>query len=316
MSSGAPVDEEEEEEEAADAKDEGANQEAIDAREALKSMRPLIGMGFVPTDDESNPGLRITGCTSNQPAARAGLQQEDVIKQVNGQDTHNQSQFFAAIRGVCAGDEMPVEVERDGERKNMTIVVGASEYPMEEVLKLRAIANGEDDKKVAGGVAAAPAPAPQEVGQSSGAPQEEDEEEEAEEEQAEAATGKDRILQARENVANMQPEIGMTFVPSRRFKGLMITNTKAGSPAEAAGIQKDDILHVVGDVTVTTKKDFFKGIKGAKPGDTIPVRLDRGAEAKDVDLILGARGYTVEQVLKEREVAAMDCEEPEQQQKE
>jgi predicted metalloprotease with PDZ domain len=69
-----------------------------------------------------------------------------------------------------------------------------------------------------------------------------------------------------------------------------IRNVYPGSPAETAGLDRDDVVLAV-DSRVVDADAFLKTITGHKPGDTIRVTVIRLGELKEILVTLGANPY-------------------------
>jgi predicted metalloprotease with PDZ domain len=61
-----------------------------------------------------------------------------------------------------------------------------------------------------------------------------------------------------------------------------------GSPAHAAGLERDDVLVMVGNTRVTRAADMEKLVQARKPGDPLPVTFDRRGARRTAALKLAA----------------------------
>jgi len=64
----------------------------------------------------------------------------------------------------------------------------------------------------------------------------------------------------------------------RQAGGVLVSGTIPGSPAEAAGIQKGDVIVALGAEPVDNLGDFSAALKKRQPGDTVEVVFRRGEE--------------------------------------
>lgn len=71
--------------------------------------------------------------------------------------------------------------------------------------------------------------------------------------------------------------------------GLKITGTRAGSPAEKAGLKADDIIIKFDRKDVANIYDFMHLLEGHKPGDEVVVVVKRGAGEVSLKAVLEAR---------------------------
>lgn len=96
-----------------------------------KVSRGWLGVTIQNVDDamakalgmENNKGALINSVLDNQPAARAGLKDGDVILSVNGREIPNTEQLLRVIAGIRPGEAASVIVWRDGERKTFSLTV-------------------------------------------------------------------------------------------------------------------------------------------------------------------------------------------------
>ncbi|MCP9891546.1 trypsin-like peptidase domain-containing protein [Cyanobium sp. Aljojuca 7D2] len=99
------------------------------ARQLVTSGRashPVIGVGLdavKPGDGTGlSQGVRVMSVQSGSPAARAGLQQGDVIVAVGGQTIANPPQLVAAVERAGVGGSLPLSVNRTGRVVQITVV--------------------------------------------------------------------------------------------------------------------------------------------------------------------------------------------------
>ena len=121
-------------------------------RRGQRVQRGYIGVALQDIDEgvaaalgiERNRGELIRSVTPGGPAARAGIQQGDVVISVAGQPvTPDQSLAYLVSRQPI-GTRVPIELIRQGQRRNVTIAI--AERPTEEELaRLNGIEQGNDD---------------------------------------------------------------------------------------------------------------------------------------------------------------------------
>lgn len=83
------------------------------------------------------------------------------------------------------------------------------------------------------------------------------------------------------------PWLGVYFV--RAAGGVTIAYVIADSPADAAGLQRGDVIKAVDGTTIDTPKDFRDQIQGKNVGDTITLSIERDDQTLDVTATLEAR---------------------------
>jgi len=122
--------------------------------------RGYIGVALQPVDEgvaaalgiDRNRGELIRSVTPGGPAARAGIQQGDVVITVAGQPVTPDQSLAYLVSRQSVGARIPVELIRQGARRNVTIAI--AERPSEEELaRLNGVQDGAnaDDNGDAGG---------------------------------------------------------------------------------------------------------------------------------------------------------------------
>ena len=111
---------------------------------------------------ERNRGELIRAVTAGGPAARAGIQQGDVVLTVNNQPVTPEQSVSYLISTLPVGGRVPVEILRGGQRRTVTVVL--AERPSEEEL---ARLNGDLPAAREGGAPEGPKEQPQSSGQRS-----------------------------------------------------------------------------------------------------------------------------------------------------
>ncbi|MBV9932342.1 MAG: Do family serine endopeptidase [Alphaproteobacteria bacterium] len=118
-----------------------------------KVSRGYIGVSLQNLDEEiaeslgipKNQGELIRAVTPNGPAARAGIQQGDVVIAVNNQPVTPDQSLAYLVSQQPVGARVPVTFVREGQRRTVTVTVG--ERPSEEELA-RQGSGGDDPNSV------------------------------------------------------------------------------------------------------------------------------------------------------------------------
>jgi serine protease Do len=122
----------------------------IDAlRRGERPMRGYLGVGLQGVDEDIAPSLGIpkdrgelvNNVVPGGAAARAGIQQGDVILRVNNQDVNPDQTVSYLIANTPVGSRVPVVIVRDG--RQQTLAVQVNQRPTEEELARQA-GGGED----------------------------------------------------------------------------------------------------------------------------------------------------------------------------
>lgn len=88
--------------------------------------RPITGALF---DRESRDGVRVKEVFPDQPAAKAGLRQGDVLKKFDGEEVSNFHALQRLIGRRRAGDQVPLAVRRGEESVEMQLELGRRLLP-------------------------------------------------------------------------------------------------------------------------------------------------------------------------------------------
>lgn len=89
------------------------------------SATPIIG---VQVDMEfPGPGARVTTVTPGGPAEAAGLQEGDVITEINGELVADATDLIVDIRSAAPGDVLTLTLERGGQTQQVAVTLGAQD---------------------------------------------------------------------------------------------------------------------------------------------------------------------------------------------
>ena len=73
-------------------------------------------------------------------------------------------------------------------------------------------------------------------------------------------------------------------------EGALVLEVLDDSPADKAGIQKDDIIQNVKDKAIKTAVGLTDTIRSFRPGTKVKVTLLRDGKEKEIEVTLGSRG--------------------------
>ena len=113
-------------------------------RKGQRPSRGYLGVGLQPLDENiaaslglpKDMGEIVRSVQPNDPAARAGIHQGDVIVRVAGQNVTPDQTVSYLIANSQVGTRVPVEVMRDGHRQSLVVV--PAQRPTEEALAKQA----------------------------------------------------------------------------------------------------------------------------------------------------------------------------------
>ena len=168
-----------------------------------------------------NQGELIRAVTPGGPAARAGIEQGDVVVAVNNQAVTPDQSLAYLVSQQPVGSKVPITVIRDGQRRTVTVTV--AERPSEEELARQGGSAEESN----------PMTAPSEQQQSTSQ------------------------RSARESlgltVQTLTPEIARQLrLNDANLKGVVVSAVNANSDAAAKGIQVGDIILSINQRATTT----------------------------------------------------------------
>ena len=206
-----------------------------------KVSRGYIGVGLQNLDEDiaeslgipKNQGELIRSVSPGGPAARAGIQQGDVVVAVNGQPVTPDQSLAYLVSQQPVGAKVPVTVVREGQRRTVTVTV--AQRPTEEELA-RQGGTGEDANPMA-----SPGEQQQSTSQRS----------------------------ARESlgltVQTLTPDIARSLrLSDVNLKGVVVTAVDPNSDAASKGIQVRDVILSINQRATTTPEQAAAAVAAAR----------------------------------------------------
>jgi serine protease Do len=212
--------------------------------------RGYLGVGIQPMSDDiasalnlpKDRGQIVSRVEPSQPAARAGIQQGDVIVKVAGQDITSDNTLSYIVARLTVGSQVPIELIRNG--KPMTVTAVLSERPPEE--QLAASDDDDDDGN--------PATPP---GQTSPA-----------------------SIRAELGVSlqTLTPALAQQLGLPASVRGVVVSGVDPSSDASTKGIQPRDVILAINQRTVANTTEAAAAIDAAKKGGlkTVLLLIQRG----------------------------------------
>ncbi|MBS1509746.1 MAG: PDZ domain-containing protein [Bacteroidetes bacterium] len=193
------------------------------------------GDDAVLAEDDNGDGAKITAVTKESAAAKAGLQEGDIITKVNDKKITGPQSLAEAITSYKPKDEVTVYYKRDGKDKSAKAVLGENAFGGAMAYSFA----GPD-----GNVRSFTMPKIPRGGMSLGT--------DGWKSDGDAFSGFDRLGSGN----------GFTYFPRQQKLGLKIQDTEDGtgvkvldtdkdSPAEKAGLKKDDVITEIGGKKIT-----------------------------------------------------------------
>jgi serine protease Do len=166
----------------------------------------------------------IAEITKDSPADKAGLQIEDVVIRLNGQEITSSRKLIAVAERLTIGESYPIVILRDGQEKELKLTVG--EFP-EKLLAEKSDAEAE--------------------GQSSGA----------------AASSGLLIEELGVEVEPMTPEIAEQLnLPQPT--GVVVTSVRRGGLGQTLGISAGTAILKIGSTKISSVDDVKVAVAEAK----------------------------------------------------
>jgi serine protease Do len=87
--------------------------------------RAFLGVFIGPTEENAaHQGAAVSRVTPDSPAARAGLQEGDVITRVDGRQVDDPQTLLNVLAQHKPGDKLKFQVQRDGKEKSLDVTLG------------------------------------------------------------------------------------------------------------------------------------------------------------------------------------------------
>lgn len=199
-----------------------------------RPQRGYLGVGLQPVDDDSiaaalglpkGGGELVRSIVPGGAAARAGIQQGDVVVRVNGQQVTPDQTVSFLVANTTVGSRIPIELIRSGKR--MTVTAMVAERPTEEALAK--ISGGGGATEGAG--TTQPAVAQKALGLS---------------------------------LATLTPELARAANLPPTAHGVVITNVDPNSDAAEEGLQRGDLVISVNGGLATTPAQVIAAVDSAR----------------------------------------------------
>ncbi len=202
-------------------------------RRGQRPQRGYLGVGLQAMDEETAPSLGlpkdrgelVNAVVPGQAAARAGLQQGDVILRVNGQEVTPDQTVSFLIANTAVGSRVPLDIIRGGRRQTLTVVVG--QRPTEEQLAAQVGGTGQG----APGVVAPPAAGLQSIGLT---------------------------------LSAVTPELARRFNIPESTRGVAITGVDPASDAAEKGLRPGFVILSVNQVAVSSPSEVATAVAAAR----------------------------------------------------
>jgi len=215
------------------------------------TLQPLTDPGVAPALGlERNRGELVLSVTPGGPAARAGIQQGDVIISVNNQPVTPEQSLSYLVSNTAVGSRVPVEIVRSGQRRTVTITL--AERPSDE-----------DLARLNGGPDAAPSPP-------GGGGKEEPQT------QSQRSTREGLGL----TVQTLTPEVARQLGLEAGARGVVVAAVDPNSDAAVKNLQPGDIIVSIDNRPTPTPEAAAAAVQAARAAGrtTVLLLVRRGAQ--------------------------------------
>jgi serine protease Do len=212
-------------------------------RRGQRPERGYLGVGLQPLDENiaeslglpKDRGEIVRSVVPGEAAARAGVQQGDVILKVNGREVTPDETVSYLIANSSVGARVPIEIIRDGRRQTLQVQVG--QRPTEEELARQAGGSADQDQALG--------------------------------EEAPVAPGTALGL----SLQPLNPEIIRALNLPAGTRGVVITSIDPGSDAAEKGIRRGDVILSINRQPVTTPAQVLAAVETARRAGRTSVLL-------------------------------------------
>ncbi|MBE0567748.1 MAG: PDZ domain-containing protein [Krumholzibacteria bacterium] len=201
-------------------------------------------------------GVLVSEVVDESPAAKAGLQDGDVIVAFAGKPLSDYSSLTAAVRAGKPGDKVDVTVLREGRKQTIQVELGEAE----DGFAWRSVTGDDGGARL-----------------------------------FERLHGDDGafklILAGRDrgwlgvHIDDLSPQLGEYF-GAKDGTGALVTEVEADSPAAKAGLKAGDVIVKLGDAEITDTADLHEALAGTKPEEQVKVEFLRKGKKQGADVTL------------------------------
>jgi len=223
-------------------------------------------------------GVVLGKVISDSPAAKAGLKENDVITEVNGQRVEGTAQFRRMIREIPAGRTVQLGIVRDGRAQSINVTLGKAEQSHR--IFTAPAAPGTYSFRI---------PDMPEVM-----------------ELPQMDLGRGMLIEARPRLGidaeDLSGDFG-NFFGAPDGEGVLVREVNSGSPAEKGGLKAGDVITAVDGARVRTTADLREKLAGKKTDDkgvNVELSLIRNKSSISVTIQLPALQHKAKRTVMHR----------------
>jgi serine protease Do len=197
-------------------------------------------------------GVLLERIVPDSPAAKAGLKDNDVITEINGQRVEGAAQFRRMIHEIPAGRSVQFTVWRDGRAQSVSVTLGKSEDHANMWFKTAPRAFSFQLPKI---------------------------------EMPEVAPMPDMDMEGFAVLAGSRPRLGIdaedlsgqfgAYFGAPDGEGILVREVNTGSPAEKAGVKSGDVITSLNGERVRSLGDLREKLAGKRDEKTVKLGVLR-----------------------------------------
>lgn len=200
--------------------------------------------------EKNEKGAKITSVTKESAAAKAGLEEGDIITKVNDASIGDSEDLFENIRKFKPEDKVTITYLRNGQEKTATVTLGKT---MEMGFKFNFGDSFNSNPNFNFDMP--------------------------------NLRGLDKLDFGGFGDFR-KPRLGMEIQDTENSKGVKVTEVSEETPAKKAGIQKDDIITEINGTTVNAVDEIKTVLKDLKEGDLVRASILRAGKAQTIEIKL------------------------------
>lgn len=222
-------------------------------------------------------GVLVRRVVGNSPAERAGMLENDVIVQYDGVPIESMKQLVGLVKETAIGKKVSIVVIRDGKQQTLAATVEKRkeinpvyidlpeelEVHIPEIktpkIEIPEIEIPDQNIKV----------------------------------QIPAFEVLSRPSSLGISIEDLTEQLGEYF-GVKDGKGVLVSSTAKGGPADKAGIKAGDVIVKVDEAVVGNRLQLFKEMRKKNPGDKVKINLIRNKKPVDLYVVPEARSRTVQ----------------------
>lgn len=237
---------------------------------------PRAFLGVVSEKDEK--GARITDVRPESAAAKAGLKEGDIITALGGKAVDGPETLTTLVRARKPEEAVDITYLRDKKKKTVKVTLGKQDVAVSRTFDIQI---PEIDTEVLREL--------QEIGPEMRRAQIEMERAQHEMQRELHQENRDRMREFRFDMApgmyrNAPPKMGIRIEDTEDAKGVKIIEVEQGSPAEKAGLKKDDIVTFIDGKKISDTDDARSSLREGREKASLPVSVMRDGKPFNVEV--------------------------------